>query len=198
MKAGVTDRLWSINLTTTVPLNMNVLRAMRRSPLGIDLYLWLTLTTFRILQKKKKSLKLYWRQLYQQFGAEPQKMTDQRVEWFRNDAIRELKKLHLAWPELQYRVVWGSRRKGREKEGHLILGVTPPPPRYRPEKPTGDSPNSSTDTGGRRAKVRRLGNTSNRAGNRPANAGRKRPHLPVDTGVLARINTHATPARERA
>ena len=61
MKAGVTDRLWSINLTTTVPLNMNVLRAMRRSPLGIDLYLWLTLTltTFRILQKKK-SLKLYW------------------------------------------------------------------------------------------------------------------------------------------
>ena len=127
MKAGVTDRLWSINLTTTVPLNMSVLRAMRRSPLGIDLYLWLTLTTFRILQKKKKSLKLYWRQLYQQFGAEPEKMTDQRVEWFRNDAIRELKKLHLAWPELQYRVVRGSRRKGREKEGHLILGVTPSP-----------------------------------------------------------------------
>ena len=42
---------------------------MKRSPLGLDLYLWLTYRTFAL----KRPLRLTWRQLYRQFGADPAK-----------------------------------------------------------------------------------------------------------------------------
>ena len=42
---------------------------MKRSPLGLDLYLWLTYWTFAL----KRPLRLTWRQLYRQFGADPAK-----------------------------------------------------------------------------------------------------------------------------
>ena len=40
-----------------------------QSPLGLDLYLWLTYRTFAL----KRPLRLTWRQLYRQFGADPAK-----------------------------------------------------------------------------------------------------------------------------
>ena len=43
-----------------IPIDMNTLRAMKRSPLGLDLYLWLTYRTFAL----KSPLRLTWRQLY--------------------------------------------------------------------------------------------------------------------------------------
>ena len=46
-----------------IPIDMNTLRAMKRSPLGLDLYLWLTYRTFAL----KRPLRLTWRQLYRQF-----------------------------------------------------------------------------------------------------------------------------------
>ncbi len=46
---------------------MHVLRAVRRSPLGLDLYLWLTYRTFAL----DRPLRLTWSQLYRQFGADP-------------------------------------------------------------------------------------------------------------------------------
>ena len=39
-----------------VPLDMNILKALRRSPLGLDLYLWLTCRTFSL----KRPLRLSW------------------------------------------------------------------------------------------------------------------------------------------
>ena len=50
-----------------VPLDMNTLRALKRSPLGLDLYLWLVYRTFSL----KTPLCLSWRQLFKQFGADP-------------------------------------------------------------------------------------------------------------------------------
>ena len=50
-----------------VPLDMNTLKAMKRSPLGLDLYLWLTYRTFAL----KRPLRITWRQMYQQFGVHP-------------------------------------------------------------------------------------------------------------------------------
>ena len=53
-----------------IPLDMNILRAVKRSPLGLDLYLWLTYRTFAL----KAPLCLSWRQLYRQFGVDPPRL----------------------------------------------------------------------------------------------------------------------------
>ena len=72
-----------------VPLDMNTLRALKRSPLGLDLYLWLVYRTFSL----KTPLCLSWRQLFKQFGADPAKAGDRNtVNDFRTKSLRELKK----------------------------------------------------------------------------------------------------------
>ena len=82
-----------------VPLDLNTLMALTRCALGLDLYLWLTYRTFAL----RAPLRLTWRQVYRQFGAHPDKASDKRtVLNFRRKVLRELKKIKLAWPELNY------------------------------------------------------------------------------------------------
>ena len=83
---------------------MNTLKAMKRSSLGLDLYLWLVYRTFAL----KRPLRLSWRQLYRQFGADPAKENDKFiVNAFRTDGLRELKKIKTAWTELNYSTAKG-------------------------------------------------------------------------------------------
>jgi len=73
-----------------VPIDMNVLKALKRSPLGLDLYLWLNYRTFSLEQP----LRLSWKSLYRQFGANPDKAIDKSiVNDFRKKCLRELKKI---------------------------------------------------------------------------------------------------------
>jgi len=82
-----------------LPLDMNTLKALKRSSLGLDLYLWLTYKTFSL----KEPFVLTWRQVYRQFGADPAGANDKSlVQAFRKDVLRELVKIKLAWPELTY------------------------------------------------------------------------------------------------
>ena len=87
-----------------VPLDMNILKAMKRSSLGLDFYLWLTYRTFTL----KGPLRLSWPGLYRQFGVAPTKGVDKHtVDAFRTDSLRELKKIQMAWPELNYAMAHG-------------------------------------------------------------------------------------------
>ena len=82
-----------------VPLNMNTLTALKRCALGLDLYLWLNYRTFTL----RAPLRLSWRQVYRQFGLYPDKASDKRtVLDFRRKVLRELKKIKIAWPGLNY------------------------------------------------------------------------------------------------
>ena len=82
-----------------VPIDMNTLKAMKRSPLGLDLYLWLVYRTFSL----RAPLRLTWKQLYCQFGAHPAKSSDKvTVQAFRRKVLRELIKIKMAWPDLNY------------------------------------------------------------------------------------------------
>ena len=86
-------------LSHPVPLDMNTLKALKRCALGLDLYLWLTYRTFALT----RPLQITWRQLYRQFGLDPSKSSDkQTVKNFRRNALRELKKIKVAWPALNY------------------------------------------------------------------------------------------------
>ena len=98
-----------------VPLDLQILKAMKRSPLGLDLYLWLTYRTFGL----GAPVRLTWRQLYRQFASKAK--TDKiAVDHFRTRMLRELRKLKIAWPELSYRTPRGS------------LELCPTPPRILP------------------------------------------------------------------
>ena len=87
-----------------VPLDMNTLTALKRSSLGLDLYLWLVYRTFPL----RAPLRITWRQVYRQFGVHPAKASDKRtVDAFRTKVLRELKKIKLAWPGLNYATAKG-------------------------------------------------------------------------------------------
>ena len=88
-----------------VPLDLNVLKALKRSSLGIDFYLWLTYRSFAL----KRPLRLSWVRLYRQFGMDPAQSRDKRtVDYFRTDCLRELKKIQVAWPTLNYATAQGG------------------------------------------------------------------------------------------
>ena len=87
-----------------VPLDLNTLKALKRSALGLDLYLWLVYRTFPL----RAPLRLTWRQVYRQFGAHPAQVSDKNiVNAFRTKCLRELKKIKLAWPGLNYATTLG-------------------------------------------------------------------------------------------
>ena len=112
-KIQLGERFFHEIITNPLPINMKILKAMKRSPLGLDLYLWLTYRTFGLT----RPLRLTWKQLYRQFGANPARATDQgTVDNFRRDCLRELKKIKHSWPDLHYRTVKGA----------LLLSPSPP------------------------------------------------------------------------
>ena len=64
-----------------------------------------------------RPLRLTWPHLYRQFGTDPAKASDKFiVRNFRQNVLRELKKIKLAWPELNYEMA----------PGVLILRPSPP------------------------------------------------------------------------
>ena len=92
-------------VTKPIPLDMNTMRSLKRSPLGLDLYLWLTYRTFGL----KAPMWLSWPQIYRQFGVDPSNASDKvTVQAFRRKVLRELIKIKLVWPELCYRTVRGG------------------------------------------------------------------------------------------
>ena len=104
-----------------VPLDMNTLKALKRSPLGLDLYIWAVYRTFSL----KRPMRLSWRALYRQFGVDPAKANNTRtVDDFRKDCLRELKKIKLAWPDLNYATAKG------------VLILSPSKPAISPAAPS--------------------------------------------------------------
>ena len=104
-----------------VPLDMNTLKGLKRSPLGLDLYMWLVYRTFKLDAPNRLS----WPVLYRQFGADPSRSYDNvTVQHFRTDCQRELKKIKTAWPGLKYRIERGRRH---EKTGAVVLLPSTPP-----------------------------------------------------------------------
>ena len=101
-----------------VPLDLHILKRLSRSTLGFDLYVWLVYKTFAL----PRPMKLTWRQLYRQFGADPAKASKVAQQAFRQDCLRELKKIKNAWPDLHYQAVKGA------------LLLSPSPPRIAPSQ----------------------------------------------------------------
>ena len=103
-KIELSEKFFNEIIRHPVPLDMNTLKALKRCALGLDLYLWLTYRMFTL----RVPLRLPWRHLYRQFDAAPAKTPDkQSIKFFRRKVLRELKKIKLAWPELNYATARG-------------------------------------------------------------------------------------------
>ena len=114
-KIELGEKFFNEIILNPVPLDMNILKALKQSPLGLDLYMCLTYRTFNLDGPKRLS----WPMLYRQFEADPSRGSDRvTVDNFRKDCLRELKKIQTAWPGLEYRIERGRRH---EKTGGLLL-----------------------------------------------------------------------------
>ncbi len=103
-KIELGEKFFNEIINHPIPLDLNTLTALKRSPLGLDLYLWLAYRMFSL----RAPLRLSWRQLYRQFGTDPAKANDHYiVRDFRTDCLRELKKIKIAWPGLNYSTAKG-------------------------------------------------------------------------------------------
>ena len=103
-KIHLSETFFNEIIAHPVPLDMNTLQAMKRSSLGLDLYLWLAYRTFTL----RAPLRLSWRQVYRQFGAHPAKASNKEtIQNFRRKVLRELVKIKTAWPDLNYSTIPG-------------------------------------------------------------------------------------------
>ena len=116
-KIELSEKFFQEIIRHPVPIDINTLTALKRSTLGLDLYLWLVYRTFPL----RVPLLLSWRQVYRQFGAHPDKASNKRtVLDFRRKVLRELKKIKTAWPGLNYTTAKG------------VLILSPSKPRLHP------------------------------------------------------------------
>ena len=98
-KIVLSEKFFNEIISHPVPLDMNILKALTRSAIGLDLYVWLNYRVFGL----DRPFQLTWPQLYRQFGPNPDNADDHRtVQNFRAKCIRELKKIKAAWPGLDY------------------------------------------------------------------------------------------------
>ena len=103
----LSERFFRAITERPVPIDMRVLKALKRSPLGLDLYTWLT---YR-LSYLEETTAIPWKELHLQFGSEYTDIRD-----FTKKCKRELGKIELVWPNLRYET----------PRGRLILQPSPP------------------------------------------------------------------------
>ena len=98
-KIELSEKFFNEIIRRPVPIDMNTLTALKRCSLGLDLYLWLVYRTFGL----RAPLRLTWRHLYRQFGVDLSKASDKEtIKFFRRRTLRELKKIKMAWKDLNY------------------------------------------------------------------------------------------------
>lgn len=90
-----------------VPIDMRALKALRRSPMALDIYCWLT---YRMSYLKRGTV-IPWEALQAQFGAEYSRTRD-----FRRKFLEQLKAVLAVYPEA----------KVMDAEGGLELRPSPP------------------------------------------------------------------------
>ena len=85
-----------------VPIDLRALRALKNSPLALDLYAWLNYRTYRVNQRNRMT-KVTWRQLKSQLGAD---ISDPRN--FARHVKVALQKVYALYPALNVEAVRGG------------------------------------------------------------------------------------------
>lgn len=81
-----------------VPLDFRVLKALKNSPLGLDLYMFLSWRTFNL----KEPVFISWEKLHNQLGGQYKDLKE-----FSRKCRGHLKRIQVIWPELNIKAVRG-------------------------------------------------------------------------------------------
>lgn len=112
-------------ISAPVPADMRILKALKRSPLALDLYMWATYTAYQT-QQTGKCRSVAWKVLHEQFGAEYNDIKN-----FSKKAWKSLTKVQSFYPELVVERV----------EGGINILPSKPSITIKPKKPKkSDSP----------------------------------------------------------
>ena len=83
---------------SSIPVDFRILKVLRKSPLALDLYTWLTYRqAVRWRMADPEPLVVPWKELHDQFGADYK-----QVHHFAAEARKQLKTIGELWPELDY------------------------------------------------------------------------------------------------
>jgi hypothetical protein len=111
------EKFFEAITTAPVPLDMRALKALKRSPLALDLYAWLSYEAFRA-HKSGKGRFVAWKLLAEQMGGD---YTD--VKDFARYARRAMRKVQALYPALKL----GPMRGGVRVEPDSLPAITPRP-----------------------------------------------------------------------
>jgi hypothetical protein len=122
------DDFFKTILMNPVPVRMLSLLALKKSPLGLDLYAWATIESYKV-QHRRESRFVAWKLLHEQFGTELG-----TVKNFAAHAKRELQKIMCNCPTIKLaferggvRILAGSLPDVLPRAAHEAL--QPPPSR---------------------------------------------------------------------
>lgn len=87
----LSDKFHQVLLAAPVPLDWRVLKGIKRSPMALDLYMWLSYRMFTL----RKPQKIRWETLSQQFGSEYERVID-----FRRKVRTNYQKIKAIWQTL--------------------------------------------------------------------------------------------------
>jgi hypothetical protein len=107
----LTDRFYQQVTDRPVPIDLRAIRALKKSPLALDLYAW---STYRVSYLGKRT-EIPWEALQMQFGADYAD-TPQGKRDFKRKLLDALRKVSTVYPEL---------RAGQGESG-LVLMPSPP------------------------------------------------------------------------
>lgn len=89
------EKFYEAIVSSPVPLDKRALRALKRSPLALDLYAWATYKTYSLNQNNKAEQFIPWKSFMSQLGAEYRNPMD-----FKRKAKKTFKKVQAVYPGL--------------------------------------------------------------------------------------------------
>lgn len=88
----LSDRFYRLLIRNPVPLDWRVLKAIKQSPMALDLYMWLT----HRMSYLDKPVTIQWETLQKQLGSDVE-----RIDNFRQKVRQHLKKITAVWRHLK-------------------------------------------------------------------------------------------------
>ena len=127
----LSDDFFKAILTQPVPVRMLTLLAMKKSPLGLDLYAWTTFESYKA-QNRRQGRFVAWKLLHEQFGSDVS-----RLDNFVAKAKRELNKIMCNCPTIKLSFPFGGvqihARSLPDVSPKAVHDALKPPPPALPE-----------------------------------------------------------------
>ena len=124
------EKFFRAVIAAPIPLDMRALKALKRSPLALDLYSWLTYEAYRA-HKSGKGRFVAWKLLTEQMGTDYADVHD-----FQKKAVATLRKIKALYPALKL----GHLRGGVRIEPESLPALTPRPTATTEQPPAPELP----------------------------------------------------------